>query len=756
MTTDTRTMNARESWNALYSRAKDMQTKGENPAEILAGSTETLAALSLADRQHALTLIELLTDNDKLVNRLERGIKAIQRQAADSSQDTDLPIVIVNGRQPGEVARDAAAALLSKSLLYRHGTRLVQVVRNSDRRPELKNVGWDDIEFLLTQHVFTCELKDRSQRPVPPPPWLSRAVERQLEQDAPQVESITEIPIVHPDGTIHSTPGYDPVSRLIYEPGGLTLDIPNRPDQADARLAAGVIKGLWRTYPFASEASRANHMALLLTGLLRHLFRAVPMCLSDGNAWGVGKTSLGLQVGILQTGRYPSVTTKPETAEEFRKKVTTEVEAGTPLIILDNVTGFLADSALAAVLTTSTWGDRRLGTNQKIDLPCKATWIATGRNLAPRGDIVRRVFWIYLETDDPTHHKKAFDRDMNGYVLEHRPELLTHLFTMIRAWYAAGQPNGKANMGSFEEWARVVGGILAYAGIPGFLGNATELEDEAESDAQEAECFARAIMAHFQDPNDPTQSRPFTAAELSRDIRDTQDERGRHYVYPALREALPGYLAGARSEELSKRLGDYFYFWRRAPLGESEGDRLKIVLMDKKTRENKRLWQIKRIDCIDRIDPNGGTMIHEITPQISYTGEGVVEPMQSMQSMQTVTVVSEAATIHTPPPAPSPVASNGHAAPVSTPAPTPGDAPPNWTPTEAHVKAFYELSHAPAPLTLADWLKASQLPPPSFKRLVDKLVLQRWVAFDGQTYRPAPLSGRILADARTAATPAAA
>jgi hypothetical protein len=123
MTTDTRTMNARESWNALYSRAKDMQAKGENPAEILAGSTETLAALSLADRQHALTLIELLTDNDKLVNRLERGIKAIQRQAADSSQDTDLPIVIVNGRQPGEVARDAAAAHARPGLRIRPKSR---------------------------------------------------------------------------------------------------------------------------------------------------------------------------------------------------------------------------------------------------------------------------------------------------------------------------------------------------------------------------------------------------------------------------------------------------------------------------------------------------------------------------------------------------------------------------------------------------------------------------------------------------------
>lgn len=78
-----------------------------------------------------------------------------------------------------------------------------------------------------------------------------------------------------------------------------------------------------------------------------------------------------------------------------------------------------------------------------------------------------------------------------------------------------------------------------------------------------------------------------------------------------------------------------------------------------------------------------------------------------------------------------------------------------FRPTEAHVKAFMVLAAAPSPLPLADWLRASQLPPPSFKRLVDKLVAQRWVAFDGQTYQTAPKDGRLSADVRPTATAAA-
>ena len=56
------------------------------------------------------------------------------------------------------------------------------------------------------------------------------------------------------------------------------------------------------------------------------------------------------------------------------------------------------------------------------------------------------------------------------------------------------------------------------------------------------------------------------------------------------------------------------------------------------------------------------------------------------------------------------------------------------------------LAASPSPLTLADWLKASELPPPPFKRLVDKLVMQRWVRFSVEGYQTAPREERLLID----------
>jgi hypothetical protein len=57
---------------------------------------------------------------------------------------------------------------------------------------------------------------------------------------------------------------------------------------------------------------------------------------------------------------------------------------------------------------------------------------------------------------------------------------------LVRHWVAQGQPawDGQV-LGSFEDWSRVVGGILATAGIEGFLGNREELYRRVNAEGEE-------------------------------------------------------------------------------------------------------------------------------------------------------------------------------------------------------------------------------------------------------------------------------
>src|SRR5262249_21511680 len=77
------------------------------------------------------------------------------------------------------------------------------------------------------------------------------------------------------------------------------------------------------------------------------------------------------------------------------------------------------------------------------------------------------------------------------HVLAHaraaRGELIAACLTLAAGWLAAGRPQPAATvpaMGSFEDWRDVVGGVLAVAGVPGFLANAAELYEAADAEMQ--------------------------------------------------------------------------------------------------------------------------------------------------------------------------------------------------------------------------------------------------------------------------------
>ena len=47
-------------------------------------------------------------------------------------------------------------------------------------------------------------------------------------------------------------------------------------------------------------------------------------------------------------------------------------------------------------------------------------------------------------------------------------------------------------MGGFEAWAKIIGGILSFAGVDGFLENLAQFHDEADLEGPEWEGFLNA------------------------------------------------------------------------------------------------------------------------------------------------------------------------------------------------------------------------------------------------------------------------
>ena len=174
--------------------------------------------------------------------------------------------------------------------------------------------------------------------------------------------------------------------------------------------------------------------------------------------------------------------------EEWRKRITATLRESPAAVLIDNLRRKLDTAALSAAITApDTWADRLLGTSETVHLPVRCAWIATGNNPALSDEMARRAVRIRLDARVEQPHlrePKAFKHaDLSGWAAAHRHELVWAALVLGRAWVAAGRPPGQRTIGSFESWARVVGGVLETAGIPGFLGNLQELYERVERGA---------------------------------------------------------------------------------------------------------------------------------------------------------------------------------------------------------------------------------------------------------------------------------
>jgi hypothetical protein len=184
---------------------------------------------------------------------------------------------------------------------------------------------------------------------------------------------------------------------------------------------------------------------------------------------------------------------------EWRKRITALLVQGATFVLIDNVAGIFGSSTLSAALTSSLWKDRILGRSEIVCIPHRAVWAITGNNFGLTRDLARRCYWIRLDAacTRPSERSRFMHPELLAWVAERRGELIGALLTLARAWYAASCPAAPIRVfGGFENWAKVVGGILHHAGMQGFLSHSGEIYD-ADSSAAEWDLFLHSLEGEF-------------------------------------------------------------------------------------------------------------------------------------------------------------------------------------------------------------------------------------------------------------------
>ena len=430
-------------------------------------------------------------------------LAVLVKEAPQWEPARSMPEIVITRRFLHDKSNEAIKALETANhppSLFRRSGNLVRISLDEKDHPHIETINDIHLRGKLARCAYFLKETDRGMVATAPPMDLAKDILALGEWTFPPLEGIVQAPTLRPDGSVFSDPGYDPITRLFYikPPNLFVPPIPENPTEEDILNAVNLIQEIITDFPLVEEADRANCIALIITLPLRPaITKNVPMAVISAPAPGTGKSLLQDIVAIIGTGESAPMAGFPRDDDEMRKFITSRLLAGDPLVSFDNLELPLWGPSLARALTCQEWEDRVLGGNTTARLPQKAVWVANGNNLKIRGDLPRRTFAIRLDAklSRPWERQDFKQKNLRDWVSRWRGDFLGAILTMGRAWFIAQKPEPKKPlpvMGGFESWVEIIGGILSFAGIEGFLENLEQFHDEADLEGPEWESFLEA------------------------------------------------------------------------------------------------------------------------------------------------------------------------------------------------------------------------------------------------------------------------
>ena len=473
-------------------------------------------------------------------------------KAPASNASTGIPVVRVRGGILHDLATEAEFALIDAGApFYTRGAQIVRpIVDEVDaakgcktKTARLTAVTADVMVDHLSRSARWERYDRRSRRfvPIDPPRSVATTVlSRDGEWMLPPLAGVITTPTMRPDGSILSEPGWDPDTRLLLlDPPIMPLLVAN-PTREDALAALALIEDLLVDFPFVDDGSSSVALSALITPIVRGAMPVAPLHAMRAPSPGSGKSYLVDLASAIATGQRCPVIAAGRSGEETEKRLGAAMLAGYPLISIDNLNGCLGGDALCQLIERPRVSIRPLGRSELVTIESRATVYATGNNIQPTGDVIRRVITSSLDPNLERPELRAFKRDPFALVLADRGLYIAAALTIVRAWLSTAQEDPVLPLASFEGWSHTVRSALVW------LGKADPVitVENARDEDPELMIFEAAISAWQKAVG---LNNPLTSGAL-KDFAERRD--------PDLRQALLD-AAGWRGQIDPRRLGSF-------------------------------------------------------------------------------------------------------------------------------------------------------------------------------------------------------
>jgi CHC2 zinc finger len=472
-------------------------------------------------------------------------LKALVAQAEPWSPsvavaDHDLPAIETYDRPLRDIYDEAWVAVLAVNnppKVFSSAGHLARL-RNMGHGPEIEFMNKEGATGLLARSADWIRTKGDRILNVKPVKEAADELITTPHSDLPKLDAVIHTPVFDNMWRLISEPGFHPEARLWFhlEADAARYNIPAEPTEEDVQAGLSLIlDDLLVDFPFIADSDRAHAVAALLLPFARRMFTGpTPIHLLEAPVAGTGKSLLAELISIIALGVIPGVTTLDNSEEETRKKLTAILSRGASVISIDNKKGRLASSQVAAAVTTEYWEDRLLGKTQIVRYPNQALWLVSGNNPSLSMEIARRCVRIRMDAgmehpweDRGQEFKHA---DIRGWAKTNRHDLVQAVLTLITHWIVSGAPTSSKSLGSFENWASVIGGMIEHFGLPDFLQDPENFYEAADPESGEWSAF---ILAWWEVHSD--------VAVTARDLHQL-----------AVEKDMVGFAYAAQSEQLQR------------------------------------------------------------------------------------------------------------------------------------------------------------------------------------------------------------
>jgi hypothetical protein len=451
-----------------------------------------------------------LIEGDEIRQKDIKKDKESLPQKKVTPSDTRAEIKIYDGTKVYEISERAFKALMARNdppfVFVRKNKLICLDYDRETNAPIIRNVSRDILSGYYNRFCLFNAFKKAGdvfvETPiVPPMNVVIDTLELNAFEKTPILKGITTCPIINWDGGVQEEKGYNREFMLYYEPvGDCQLIVPDIPTSVDVYLSIEHLKYLISEFPFTDDSSRANLLGLLISCTTRSLLngKTYPMAIITKPIQGAGASYLCRIANILLTGRDAEFLASPRDAESFKKILLSSAMKGVDSMMFDNLSGTLYLPELAQAITATCVNDRILGESTMASIDFTPVWVGNGINVTLSGDMPRRCYVIDLQpnSDQPWLTTNYKIKNVIQHVKERRGEYLSSLLTLVRYWLQNNMTTQEPevpHIGTFEEWERIVGGVLANTEYgKQFLGNLKTMYLEMDTGVEQWSDFLSA------------------------------------------------------------------------------------------------------------------------------------------------------------------------------------------------------------------------------------------------------------------------